>query len=120
MILISSGCPVCDNLPLEKLPLTLSFHSSLPEGRRLCALLEAPWGGRPEQPRSFEEGVMEWASGQGCPVCRPPFPATCSSSHGYEEAEKPAPASPGEGRPQSDHCKQDFINYKWTSSPELL
>lgn len=61
---------VCDNLPLENLPHTLSFHFSFPERHRVCALLEASWGGHPEQPRSFEEGVMEWASGQGCPVCR--------------------------------------------------
>lgn len=38
---------------------------------------------------------------------------------GIEEAEA-RPASWGEGRLQLDHCKQDFINYKWTGPPELL
>lgn len=46
--------------------------------------------------------------------------ATCSSSRRYGRNREARPVSWGDGRLQSDHCKQNFINYKWTGSPELL
>lgn len=48
-------------------------------------------------------------------VSRPLSLSCAFPAAGTEEAETRS-ASWGKGRLQSNHCKQDFINYKWTGT----
>lgn len=82
---------------------------------RLAPAGNAQWNGFPGQ------GSLHAPRGcSGFPGFQAPLPATCGSSHRYQRSREARPASWGEGRLQSYHCKQVFINYKWTGSPELL